>query len=91
MISSLNKNQLFSTFGANDLETLKIRMLEMAPSMVEYYLCGMSQVDEPSYLNRRNIQDTINLGEYNIHIDYNEELFLEFLNNGDIEETGSLW
>ncbi len=60
--------------------------------MVEYYLSDLSNGNEDAYLNRKNIQETISIGEYSIYLDYDEEIYLEiadFLE--DSFETGSLW
>ncbi len=65
----------------------------MAPSMVEYYLSDLSNGNDDAYLNKRNIQDTINIGEYSLYLDYDEEVYLEIEDtlSADDYETGSLW
>ncbi len=65
----------------------------MAPSMVEYYLSDLSNNNNDAYLNKRNIQDTINIGEYFLYLDYDDEVFLEIndaISNKEFE-TNSLW
>ncbi len=64
----------------------------MAPSMVGYYLSDLCAGLDESYINKRNIQDTIYTDEYNICLDYNEDIYLEVLQRAEDEyETGSLW
>lgn len=92
MVLLLNKNSLFQTFGVSDFNSLDENIQSMAPSMVEYYLSDLSNGNEDAYLNRRNIQDTISIGEYSIYLDYDEEIYLEIADLLEEEmETASLW
>jgi len=97
MITLLNKDNLYNTFGVKDFNSLGEAINNMAPSMVEYYLsdlCDYSSINDAAngfYLNRRNIENSINISEYNIYIDYNEDIFLEIEVSEDEYETGSLW
>ena len=92
MILALNKGSLYSTFGVSDFNSLNHSINSMAPSMVEYYLSDLSNGNDDAYLNKRNIQDSINIGDYSIYLDYDDEIYLEIENyiNDDLE-TGSLW
>lgn len=73
-------------------EELETALLAIAPSMVEYYLSDLASTEEDSsYINRSNIQHTISLDEYSIYLDYNDDTFLEFVQNDDNYETQSLW
>lgn len=97
MITLLNKNSLYSTFGAEDFISLSNVVNDMAPSLVEYYLsdlCDYSNInycENGFYLNRRNIEEQIHIGEYHIYIDYNEDIYLEIDIQKEESETGSLW
>ncbi len=97
MITLLNKETLYNTFGVKDFNSLGDAINNMAPSMVEYYLsdlCDYSSINDAGngfYLNRRNIENSINISDYNIYIDYNEDIFLELEISEDDYETGSLW
>lgn len=93
MILHLNSNLLFSTFGVDSFDSLDNAINNMAPSMVEYYLSDLSDGNDDIYLNKRNIQHSINIGDYSLYLDYEEEVYLEIedLNNTDEYETGSLW
>lgn len=93
MIVQLDKNSLFSIFAVESFELLENSLSSLAPSMVEYYLSdlGSSSMDN-IYLNKRNIQQSINVGEYSLYLDYNSDIFLEINVNENCEyETGSLW
>ncbi len=92
MVIQLDKNQLFSTFDVSSFEQLQANTQSMAPSMVEYYLSDLSsQSDTQSYINKSNIQNSILLDEYSIYYDYNNDIYLEFVQKEDAYETESLW
>lgn len=93
MIIQLDKNHLFNTFGVSSFKQLEENTNTMAPSMVEYYLSDLASVSHEgdSYINKSNIQHTITLDEYSLYLDYNEDTYLEFIENNDIYETGTLW
>lgn len=95
MITQLNKDTLYSTFGVNDFNSLSTATNEMAPSMVEYYLSDLSSVSntdsEYSGLNKRNIENSLSFGDFNIYIDYDENIYLEIESTPEEYETGSLW
>ncbi|TLP35847.1 hypothetical protein [Arcobacter arenosus] len=92
MILLLNKISLFSTFGVDSFDSLDASINTMAPSMVEYYLSDLSSGNDDTYLNKRNIQNSINIGEYSIYLDYDDEIYLEIEDNQEDDyETASLW
>ncbi|RXJ70222.1 hypothetical protein CRV08_01260 [Halarcobacter ebronensis] len=92
MVLLLNKTSLYSTFGVDNFESLDLVITSMAPSMVEYYLSDLSNGNDDAYLNKKNIQNSINIGEYSIYLDYDEEIYLEIEDSSiDDNETGSLW
>lgn len=93
MVLLLNRNSLYSTFGVDCFESLDSVINNMAPSMVEYYLSDLSDGNDDVYLNRRNIQHSINIGDYSIYLDYDDEVYLEIeeQNTSDDFETGTLW
>ncbi len=87
----LNKISLYSTFGVDDFESLDRVINNMAPSMVEYYLSDLSDGFENVYLNKRNIQNSLNIGDFSIYLDYSDEVYLEIDDNKEDLETTSLW
>lgn len=88
----LNKLSLYSTFGVEDFDTLDSAINSMAPSMVEYYLSDLSNGNEDAYLNKRNIQNSLNIGDFSIYLDYEEDVYLEIMENKrEDSETSSLW
>jgi hypothetical protein len=92
MVLILNKASLYSTFGVEDFISLDVVINNMAPSMVEYYLSDLSHGNNDIYLNKRNIQSTINIGDYSLYLDYDDEIYIEIEDSVEDEyETGSLW
>jgi hypothetical protein len=92
MVLLLNKTSLYNTFGVDDFNSLDNAINTMAPSMVEYYLSDLSSGNEDTYLNKRNIQDSLNVGDFSLYIDYDDEVYLEIEDSIEIElETGPLW
>ena len=93
MISILNKHSLYHTFNVKNFNYLEEAINSMAPSMVEYYLKDLCEDnDDNIYLNRKDIENTLVIGEYSLYIDYSENIYLEIdndvLNN---QETTSFW
>jgi hypothetical protein len=91
MILLLNKISLYTTFGVDNFDSLDEVINKMAPSMVEYYLSDLSNGIENIYLNRKNIQNSLNIGEFSIYLDYEEEVYLEISDEKEDLETSSLW
>lgn len=87
----LNKTQLFKTFGVDNFIKLDSAIQNMSPSMVEYYLSDLGNYSEELYLNKSQIQNQINIGEYNLYVDYEENVFLEVFKSENSYETASLW
>jgi len=91
MILLLNKLSLYSVFGVQSFDSLDEAINNMAPSMVEYYLSDLSNGNDSTYLNKRNIQNSLNIGEYSIYLDYEDEIYLEIEDEKEEYETASLW
>lgn len=91
MILPLNRTTLFNTFGVDNFNSLDSAINNMAPSMVEYYLSDLSDGCETIYLNKRNIQNSLYIGDFSIYEDYDESLYLEISDEKTEEETASFW
>ncbi|MEA2017087.1 MAG: hypothetical protein U9N59_01455 [Campylobacterota bacterium] len=92
MIIQLDKNLVYSTFNVENFEQIELTTQSMAPSMVEYYLSDLATIsEEPSYINKSNIQHSIVLDEYSLYFDYDNNIYLEFLEKEDNYETTTLW
>lgn len=77
-------------FGVSDFKLLESALDTMAPSLVEYYLSSFINDDE-LYFNKRDIEESISIGDYNLYIDYSKNIYLE-INSTDQETiTQSFW
>lgn len=89
MITQVNKDSLFNIFGVKNFELLHSVIDNMAPSLVEYYLSSLTSDDE-LYFNKRDIEESISIGDYSLYIDYSKNIYLE-LNSTTEEVTQSFW
>ena len=89
MITQVDKDSLFNTVGVKNFELLHSAIDNMAPSLVEYYLSSFTNDDE-LYFNKRDIEESISIGDYNLYIDYTKNIYLE-LNSTTEEITQSFW
>ncbi len=90
MFISVNKDSLYNTFGIEDFKLLEDAVYTMAPSLVEYYLTALSEYSDEAYFNRKDIENSISIGEYNLYIDYSENIYLE-INSSENNYTQSFW
>ncbi len=93
MITILNNHSLYNIFGVEKFNNLDRAINTMAPSMVEYYLKDLcSENDDNIYLNKRDVEQTLSIGEYTLYIDYSDNIYLEQENdNTNNQETSSFW
>ncbi len=89
MIIQVNKDSLYNMFGVDDFNLLEDALDNMAPSLVEYYLSSLANNDD-SYFNKRDIEESISIGDYNLYIDYSKNIYLE-LNNIIEDSTQTFW
>ena len=91
MITQINKDSLYHMFGVGNFDLLEGAIENMAPSLVEYYLSSLTSDDE-LYFNKRDIEESISIGDYNLYIDYSKNIYLE-INSTDQETiiTQSFW
>ncbi|QKF67167.1 hypothetical protein AVENP_1618 [Arcobacter venerupis] len=89
MITQVNKNSLFNMFGVKDFNLLESAIDSMAPSLVEYYLSSLTD-DDDTYFNKRDIEESISIGDYNLYIDYSKNIYLELTSTFE-DTTQSFW
>lgn len=89
MITQINKDSLYHMFGVGNFDLLESAIENMAPSLVEYYLSSLTS-DDDAYFNKRDIEETISIGDYNLYIDYSENIYLE-QNSTNEDSTQSFW
>jgi len=92
MIFFVDKSSILNLFGVENFNSLKSVVDSMSPSLVEYYLasfCGNN--DDIVYFNKKDVENSIFIGEYNIYLDYNENMYLEVTQLNLDNVTKSLW
>jgi len=90
MITQINKDSLFNMFGVGNFDLLESVIENMAPSLVEYYLSSLTCEDD-TYFNKRDIEETISIGDYNLYIDYGKNIYLEQTTSINEDSTQSFW
>ena len=90
MITLVNKDSLYNIFGVQDFDLLEGAIDNMAPSLVEYYLSSFCDISDEMYFNKRDVEESISIGDYNLYIDYSKNIYLEVLLMND-ESTQTLW
>lgn len=92
MIIQLNTTLLFNTFNVSSFKQLEDEIEFIAPSMVEYHLYDLaSTMNDSVYINKSNIQQSIFLGQYSLYVDYEDLIYLEFIEKDNNYDTESLW
>lgn len=89
MVTQVNKDSLYNIFGVDNFSLLEGAVENMAPSLVEYYLSSFTNGDD-EYFNKRDIEETISIGDYSLYIDYNKNIYLE-QNSTNEDSTQSFW
>jgi hypothetical protein len=90
MITQINSDSLFNLFRVVDFDLLESAIDNMAPSLVEYYLSGFMNEDD-YYFNKRDIENIISIGNYNIYLDYSKNIYLELIEDTIDDSTQSFW
>ena len=94
MIKQIEKNGIFSLFNIDDFIHLEQILDEYSPSLAQYHLENFfSNIDEESFLNKREIQNSFNIGDYSIYLDYDDNIYLESIKDNLIDsyQTSSLF
>lgn len=89
MIIFVDKESLYNSFRVSSFSDLVSTIDTMAPSLVEYYLSDLCQYCDNVYFNKRNINNSISIGDYVLYKDYEDDIYIEI--NKTEEETQSLW
>lgn len=91
MITLINKDSLYNIFGIKTFESLEGAIDSMAPSLVEYHLSNLVSYTDDTYLNKRDVEEKISIGDFNLYIDYSENIYLEILESSEDDMTQTLW
>ena len=92
MIILLDKHNVYSTFSVNSFDQLELSINNISPSMVEYYLSDLCSIqDNEIHLNKSNIEKSLYLDNYSLHLDYSDNIYLEITQTQDELESNTLW
>lgn len=90
MITLVNKDSLYNVFGVKTFSLLEGAIDTMAPSLVEYYLSSLCEYADESYFNKKDVEESVSIGEYNLYIDYDQNIYLE-VNSTNDNYTQGFW
>ncbi|MBU0925740.1 hypothetical protein KKG81_12695 [bacterium] len=90
MITLVNKDSLYNVFGVKTFSLLEGAIDTMAPSLVEYYLSSLCEYADESYFNKKDVEESVSIGEYNLYIDYDQNIYLE-VNSTNDNHTQGFW
>lgn len=77
MCKKIEQNRLFDLFNIKKYSDLVIALDNGAPSLIEYQVRDLiNNFGEDSLLAHSKIQETIKSGDIEIHIDYNNEFYV---------------
>ncbi|MCT7530981.1 hypothetical protein [Aliarcobacter cryaerophilus] len=91
MFVNIDKNIILNIFGVDTFYGLEKVLDNMSPSLVEYHLSNFLDSDSSSYFDKKNIETTFNIGDYNLHIDYNDNIFIELNKTEENSQTLTFW
>lgn len=91
MITLVNKDSLYNIFGVETFDLLEGAIDTMAPSLVEYHLSNLCEYSDEAYFNKSDVEESVSIGEYNLYIDYSENIYLEVTNSTTDDYTQALW
>ena len=75
MFVNIDKNIILNIFGVDTF----------------YGLEKVLDSDNSSYFDKKNIETTFNIGDYNLHIDYNDNIFIELNKTEENPQTLTFW
>ena len=82
---------MYNIFGVQDFDLLEGAIDNMAPSLVEYYLSSFCDSTDELYFNKRDVEESISIGDYNLYIDYSKNIYLELISTSSDDFTQALW
>ncbi len=82
---------MYNIFGVQDFDLLERAIDNMAPSLVEYYLSSFCDSTDELYFNKRDVEESISIGDYNLYIDYSKNIYLELISTSSDDFTQALW
>ncbi len=99
MLIQIQKNILYSYLKVDSFIFLEEAIDSIAPSNLEYYLNDLINIGNNSLndnfldlrFSKNNIKDFLNLGDFVLYLDFEDEIYLEKFTSYDNDHTNSLW
>ncbi|WP_198304484.1 hypothetical protein [Arcobacter vandammei] len=92
MVISLDKEYVYNLFGANDFCSLESIIDNIAPSLLDYHISDFcNNFEEILFFNKKDVENSFSYGNYNLFMDYNQNLFLEVDSTKVDDSTSSFW
>ena len=77
-----NKKVFFSLFDAIDFDEFRQNLSSNAPSVSVYFVqSAIALAIEIDFFNKRNASDYLTFDKYQIYLDYNDTIFIEYSND----------
>jgi len=87
MVVNVDKNEIFSLFKINSIDELEEIKYLISPSVYEYHLKSIVDLNEGVFLNKTMVEVSVFLFDnYVIYKDYDDEYYIETLNSNNLEE-----
>lgn len=91
MLVLVDKSSILNFFGVDNFCGLEGVLDTMSPSLAEYYLSSFLNSEDLSYFNKKDVETSLDIGDYILYLDYNKNIFLETNDIKEDTQTLSLW
>ena len=82
MTFQTDKKVFFSLFDAIDFDEFRQNLSSNAPSVSVYFVqSAIALAIEIDFFNKRNASDYLTFDKYQIYLDYNDTIFIEYSND----------
>lgn len=92
MVVNVHKSEIFNIFEVESFSLLELKIDQISPSLAEYHLENFIQNKEcEKFFNKKDIQNSFCIGNFNLHLDYNENIYIELFKDNLDTSTQSFW
>ena len=91
MTFQTNKKTFYGFFDASDFDEFRQNLSSNAPSISIYFIQSAIAISsEIDFFNKRNACEYLNFDKYQIYLDYDDTIFIEY-SNDDLDNEESLF
>ena len=92
MVVNVHKSEIFNIFEVESFSLLELKIDQISPSLAEYHLENFIQNKEcEKFFNKKDIQNSFCIGNFSLHLDYNENIYIELFKDNLDTSTQSFW